>query len=108
MKGILGFDVEKAYKAMKNSAELDHFGLKYYKEKGYIPAHEESESVSKTLEYAFDDWCIAIMAKELGKMDDYETYIKRAQSYKNLFDPSTGFMRAKMNGRWFDLSIPKR
>jgi len=96
MKGIRGYDVEKAFEAMKHSAELDHFGLKYYKEKGYIPAHEESESVSKTLEYAYDDWCIAMMAKELGKLDDYERYIKRAQSYKNIFDPSTGFMRAQM------------
>ncbi len=107
MKGIRDFDVEKAFEAMKHSAELDHFGLKYYKEKGYIPAHEESESVSKTLEYAYDDWCIAMMAKELGKMDDYERYIKRAQSYKNIFDPSTGFMRAKMNGRWFEPFDPK-
>jgi hypothetical protein len=107
MKGIRNFDVEKAFEAMKYSAELDHFGLKHYKKKGYIPAHEESESVSKTLEYAYDDWCIAIMAKELDKMADYEKYIKRAQSYKNLFDPSTGFLRAKMNGRWFEPFDPR-
>jgi len=107
LKGIRDYDVEIAFEAMKHSAELDHFGLKYYKKKGYIPAHEESESVSKTLEYAYDDWCIAIMAKDLGKMDDYETYIKRAQSYKNIFDPTTGFMRAKMNGRWFEPFDPK-
>jgi len=107
IKGIRDFDVEKAFEAMKHSAELDHFGLKYYKDHGYIPAHEESESVSKTLEYAYDDWCIAIMAKELGKTNDYERYLKRAQSYKNIFDPSTGFMRAKMNGRWFGPFDPK-
>ncbi len=107
MKGIRDFDVELAFEAMKHSAEMDHFGLKYYKEMGYIPAHEESESVSKTLEYAYDDWCIAIMAKELGKNEDYERYLKRAQSYKNIFDPSTGFMRAKMNGRWFEPFDPK-
>ena len=107
MKGIQGFDVEKAYEAMKYSAELDHFGLKSYKEKGYIPAEDEAESVSKTLEYAYDDWCIAMMAKELGKDKDYVRYIKRAQSYKNIFDPSTGFMRAKMNGRWFEPFDPK-
>jgi len=107
MKGIRDFDVELAFEAMKHSADLDHFGLKYYKEMGYIPAHEESESVSKTLEYAYDDWCIAIMAKELGKMDDYERYLKRAESYKNIFDPATGFMRAKMNGRWFEPFDPK-
>jgi len=107
MKGIRGFDAEKAFEAMKHSAELDHFGLEFYKNLGYIPGHEESESVSKTLEYAYDDWCIAIMAKELGYEEDYQRYLKRAQSYKNIFDPSTGFMRAKMNGRWFEPFDPK-
>ncbi|MBN2172679.1 MAG: GH92 family glycosyl hydrolase [Bacteroidales bacterium] len=107
MKGIRDYDVEKAFEAMKNSAEMDHFGLKSYKQYGYIPAEDEAESVSKTLEYAFDDWCIAIMAKAMGKTEDYDRYIKRAQSYKNIFDPSTGFMRAKMNGRWFEPFDPK-
>ena len=107
MKGIRDFDAEKAFEAMKYSAELDHFGLKSYKEYGYIPAEDEAESVSKTLEYAYDDWCIAIMAKELGKMDDYKRYMERAQSYKNIFDPTTGFMRAKMNGRWFEPFDPR-
>ncbi|MFU8844916.1 MAG: GH92 family glycosyl hydrolase, partial [Bacteroidales bacterium] len=107
LKGIDSFDVGKAFAAMKHSAELDHFGLMYYKKHGYIPAEEEAESVSKTLEYAYDDWCIAMMAKSLGKMDDYEQYIKRAQSYKNMFDPATGFMRARMNGRWFEPFDPK-
>jgi predicted alpha-1,2-mannosidase len=107
MKGIRGFDAEKAFVAMKHSAELDHFGLKYYKEYGYIPAEDEAESVSKTLEYAYDDWCIAIMAKALGKEEDYKRYMERAQSYKNIFDPSTGFMRAKMNGRWFEPFDPR-
>jgi predicted alpha-1,2-mannosidase len=106
IKGIRDFDVEKAYEAMKHSAEQDHLGLKYYTALGYIPASEEAESVSKTLEYAYDDWCIAQMAKELGKEDDYKRYIQRAQYYKNIFDPSTGFMRAKMNGIWFSLFDP--
>ena len=107
MKGIRDYDINKAYEAIKHSAELDHFGLKSYKEYGYIPAQDESESVSKTLEYAYDDWCIALMAKALGYEDDYKYYIKRAQSYKNIFDPSTGFMRAKMNGRWFTPFDPR-
>jgi predicted alpha-1,2-mannosidase len=107
IKGIRDFDAEKAVEAMKHSAELDHFGLKSYKEYGYIPAENEAESVSKTLEYAYDDWCIAIMAKELGKLDDYKRYMERAQAYKNIFDPSTGFMRAKMNGRWFEPFDPR-
>ena len=107
MKGLDGFDVEKAYEAMKHSADLDFFGLRSYKEFGYIPAEDESESVSKTLEYAYDDWCIAQMAKSLGKDDDYKRFIKRAQSYKNIFDPAVGFMRAKMNGRWFSPFDPR-
>jgi len=100
-KGIRDFDAGKAYEAMKNSAEQDHLGLKYYRSEGYIPGDKEGESVSKTLEYAYDDWCIAEMARELGKKDDYNMYIQRAQYYKNIFDQSTGFMRAKMNGTWF-------
>ena len=100
-KGIRGFDAEKAFEAMKHSAEQDRLGLKYYKKSGFIPAEKEGESVSKTLEYAYDDWCIAQMAKSLGKSADYKNFIRRAQSYKNIFDPSTGFMRAKLNGSWF-------
>jgi len=101
MKGIRGFDVEKAYSAMKASAEQENLGLKSYKSSGVIFANEEGESVSKLLEYAYDDWCIAMMAEELGKNDDYKYYIERAQSYKNLLDPITGFMRARMNNFWF-------
>lgn len=102
MKGIRGFDAEKAFAAMKHSARLDHFGLKAYREQGYIPGEVEAESVSKTLEYAYDDWCIAIMAKALGQTADYEQFTQRAQSYKNLFDPATGFLRAKVNGSWVE------
>lgn len=101
IKGIRGYDVEKAYEAAKHSAMGDRFGLKYYKTLGYIPAEQEPESVSKTLEYAYDDWCIAQMAKALGKEADYRYFIQRAQYYKNLYDPSTGFMRARMQGIWF-------
>ncbi len=101
IKGIRGFDSLKALNAMKHSAEQDHLGLKYYKSKGYIPANKERESVSKTLEYAYDDWCIATMAKAIGRNDDYRTYIIRAQYYKNVYDKLTGFMRAKSNETWF-------
>ncbi len=107
IKHIRDFDIEKAYKAMKHSAELDHHGLKAYKEFGYIPVSEESESVSKTLEYAYDDWCIAQMAKELGKNNDYEYFLKRAQSYKNIYDPYSGFMRGRVNGGWFTPFDPR-
>jgi predicted alpha-1,2-mannosidase len=97
-KGIGGFDANKAYNAMVKSAEADQFGLKYYRDYGYIPAEMEGEAISKTLEYAYDDWCIAMMAKDLGKNDDYLYYMQRAQSYKNLFDPDTRFLRGKRNG----------
>ncbi len=100
-KGIRDFDVERAYQAMKHSAEQDDRGLLPYKELGYIPGSKEGESISKTLEYAYDDWCIAQMARQLGREKDYERYIQRAQSYKNVFDSSTGFMRAKMHGVWY-------
>ena len=59
LKGFHGFNIDEAYTAMKKSAMQDRFGLKYYKELGYVPADKENQSVSKTLEYAYDDWCIA-------------------------------------------------
>ncbi len=95
MKGITGFDANKALEAMKKSAMEDRNGLSDYKKFGYIKMMDCKENVSRTLEYAYDDWCIAMFAKKLGKMDDYAYFIKRAQNYKNLFDPSTGFMRPK-------------
>ena len=100
VKGIGGFDREQALAAMKHSADLDHFGLAAYRRRGYIGVEDEGESVSKTLEYAYDDWCIARMAALLGRRDDYERFIRRAQSYKNIFDPVGGFARPKQNGGW--------
>ncbi len=95
MKGITGFDANEALAAMKKSAMENSRGLGSYKEFGYVKMLDAEESVSKTLEFAYDDWCIAQFAKKLGKTDDYNYFIKRAQNYKNLFDPSTGFMRPK-------------
>jgi len=100
VKRIEGFDYNLALEAMIKSSMQDHFGLKYYRKYGYIPADFESESVSKTLEYAYDDWCIANTARLLGKNDIYKEYIHRAQFYKNNFDPETGFFRPKHNGNW--------
>ncbi|MEX2190512.1 MAG: GH92 family glycosyl hydrolase, partial [Bacteroidota bacterium] len=102
VKGIRGFDAEKALRAMKHSAMLDHFGLKHYRESGLIPGDMNSESVSRTLEYSYDDWCIAEMAKLLGKADDARLFTERAQYYRNMFDPATGFMRPRINGHWAD------
>ncbi|WP_299096081.1 GH92 family glycosyl hydrolase [Winogradskyella sp.] len=101
LKGIRGYDTEKAFEAMKHSATRDKFGLEAYKNYGFIPVDEESESVSKTLEYAYDDWTIAQMAKAMNKDDDYKTYIQRAQYYKNVFDPSSKFMRGRFRNTWF-------
>lgn len=101
LKGIKNYDVEKAFKAMKHSATRDKLGLESYKKYGFIPVELESESVSKTLEYAYDDWTIAQMANALGKKDDYKTYTERAQYYKNVFDPSSQFMRGRFRNTWF-------
>ena len=95
MKGVTSFDANKVFEAMKHSAMEDRNGLKDYKEYGYIRYKSDHENVSKTLEYAYDDWCIAMFAKKLGKTDDYNVFIKRAQNYKNLLDVQTGFMRPK-------------
>ncbi|HLP52162.1 MAG TPA: GH92 family glycosyl hydrolase [Chitinophagales bacterium] len=95
LKGITSFDAAKAYDAMKFSAMEDRNGLKSYKANGYIQQLDAGENVSRTLEYAYDDWCIAMAAKKLGKTEDYNYFIKRAQNYKNLYDPSTGFMRPR-------------
>jgi predicted alpha-1,2-mannosidase len=107
-KGIDGFDLQKAFDAMKHSAELrNHRGLGAYIDKGYISLEEERESVSKVLEYAYDDWCIAQVARMLGKTADYQRYSTRAQSYKNVFDPASGFMRPRSNGNWIEPFDPR-
>ena len=101
LKNIRDYDTEKAFTAMKHSATRNKLGLKSYKEFGFIPVEEESESVSKTLEYAYDDWTISQMAKVMNKEDDYKTYLERAQYYKNVFDPESQFMRGRFRNTWF-------
>jgi putative alpha-1,2-mannosidase len=71
-----------------------------YQDHGYIDMEQERESVSRTLEYAYDDWCIAQMAHLTGHTDDFKRYIRRAQSYQNIFDSESGFMRPRSNGGW--------
>jgi len=99
-KGITGFDYEKAFEASKASAMRDVLGLEAYKKNGFISMDDDHESVSKTLEYAYDDWCIAQMAEILNKKEDYHYFMKRSQNWKNSFDWETGFMRPKKNGGW--------
>jgi predicted alpha-1,2-mannosidase len=97
LKGFKGFDANLAFEAVKATAMRDEFGLKSVKALGFIPADSEVENVSKGLEYAVDDWCIAQMAKKLGKTDDYAYFSKRAQNYQNYFDKRVGFMRGRVS-----------
>lgn len=99
-KSIKGFDYEKAFQASKASAMRDVLGLAAYKKNGFIAIDDDHESVSKTVEYAYDDWCIAQMAQILNHKEDYEYFMKRSQNWKNIFDSETGFMRPKKNGGW--------
>ena len=85
-KGIRNYDVEKAYQAMKTSAMQDNFGVKELKQYGYIPYDVYNKSVSTALEYCYDDWCIAQMAKDLGKIDDYNYFMRRSYGYRTYFD----------------------
>lgn len=95
LKDVKGFDAEKAYAAMLKSASQAQRGTQEYIRFGYLPQDKHGWGVTITLEYAFDDWCIAQVAKKLGKPDDYKRFTQRSLSYQKLFDPSTGFMRAK-------------
>jgi predicted alpha-1,2-mannosidase len=97
LKGYKGFDANLAYEAMKTTAMQDARGIKFVKKLGYIPADSTAESVSMGLEYAIDDWCLAQVAKELGKTADYEYFSKRGQYYKNYYDPKAGFMRGRLS-----------
>lgn len=107
MKGIKDFDHHLALKAMVHSANQNHLGLEHYKKQGFISSENESESVSKTLEYAYDDWCIAIYADSLGEDSLAKAFYKRAQSYKNIFNPESGFMQPRFNGGWKNNFKPK-
>ncbi|SNR43722.1 alpha-1,2-mannosidase, putative [Lutibacter agarilyticus] len=108
-KGVKDFDIDKAYEAIVHASTYNEEGINFPSERvkgklsptakrandelGYIPADIENESVSKALEYAYNDWCIAQMAKDLGKMEDYERFMERSKRYKKYFDKETGFMR---------------
>ncbi|WP_296247838.1 GH92 family glycosyl hydrolase [uncultured Stenotrophomonas sp.] len=96
MKGIRGYDTEEALQAMVASANYGPYdGIAQYRELGYVPIDEEGEAASKTLEYAYDDWTIAQVAKDMGKTEVESEFNKRAANWKHAFDPGTGFMRAR-------------
>ena len=102
LHGYHNFNLEEAYKAMKSAVDDTIRGLKAYHKYGYVPDNVENNSVSITVEYAYTDWCVAQMAKKLGKMADYHKYLKRAENFKNLFNPANGgFLQGKNSkGQW--------
>lgn len=95
-------EANRALDAMVQTARTKYYdGLSYYMELGYVPDDTNSSSVSKTLEYAYDDWAIAQAAQKLGKKDIYEEFIKRSENWRNHYDASVGFMRPKMSDGTF-------
>ena len=102
LKGVKGFDPNRAFAAMKRTAlNPDYDGVAEYARLGWVPCDLENESLSKTLEYAFDDYCIARMAQALHRPQDYQEFMGRAMNYTNLYDPSLGLMRPKdSRGQW--------
>jgi predicted alpha-1,2-mannosidase len=106
-KKIWGYDIGEAQRALLHSATQSTNGLNAMSTYGYIPSDKDGESVSKTLEYSYDDWCIAMMAKAIGNTADYMHYMTLAQAYKNVYDPETGFMRARINGGWYTPFDPR-
>ena len=98
VKGNSDFNTEHALEAMVNTAKTPYYdGLDYYMEIGYVPEDKNGSSVSKTLEYAYDDWAIAQAAKKLGRNDIFEEFSKRGETYKNVFDKVSGFMRPRLS-----------
>ena len=96
-KGIRDFDLPTAFEHMKAMATKDGYrGISEYRRLGYVPSDSEGESVSKTLEYSYDDWCVAQVARTLGRADDESEYLRRAGFYRNVLDPSTGFARPRL------------
>jgi len=101
-KGVKGFDAKRAFEAIKTTARNpDYDSVAAYAKLGWVPCDQEDESLSKTLEYAYDDWCAAQMARALGAHTDYDEFMRRAGSYTNLYDASMGWMRPRdSHGNW--------
>lgn len=100
-KGIRNFDTKLALEAMTNYAESNRFGLEAYQKRGFLSNFDDHESASKTVEYAYDDWCIAAFAKSIGDIKRYNQYTKRSLNYRNLYDPNSGHIRGKLSGIWY-------
>lgn len=111
LKGLPGIDPERAYEAVRQSSVRSHPNSPFdvWETYGYMPEPLQTQSVSITLEMAYNDWCVARLAEHLGKTDDAERFYRRAGFYKNLYDPSTGFFRARdEKGDWIEPFDPLR
>ena len=105
LKGIPGIDVEKAYEAVYNSSVTSHPNSPFevWEKYGFMPENIQTQSVSITLEQAFDDWCVAQLAAKLNKDADYQRFHKRSEYYRNLFHPKTKFFQSKNDkGEWIE------
>jgi predicted alpha-1,2-mannosidase len=100
-KGVIKGSEKELLEAMVAYANSNRFGLDHYRANGFLSNEKEHESVSKTLEYAYDDWCIAEFARLTGNEPVYKEFIKRAQYYKNVYDPASKHMRGKVGARWY-------
>ncbi|MCC8188463.1 MAG: GH92 family glycosyl hydrolase [Bacteroides sp.] len=101
LKGFSDIDPQRAYQAVSSFRTMDRDGLKEVREQGYIPADKVTWSVARGLEYAIDDYCIAQLARKLGKEEDYHLFMERSRNYRHYFDPAKGFMRGKLSdGSW--------
>ncbi|MDX1445113.1 GH92 family glycosyl hydrolase [Lishizhenia sp.] len=105
-KGIQDFNHELALEAMIATANADELGKDFYRFQGMINQEDEAESVSKTLEYAYNDWCIARFAEALDKQEIAQEFYLRSLNYRNLFNPENKFMQPKTNGAFIDKFIP--
>lgn len=102
VKENIGFDANKALDACIQTANVKYYdGLGEYISKGYVPDDVRPNSVSTTMEYAFDDWSIAQAAKKLGRTDVYNEFTKRSQNWKNVYDASIGYMRPRLSNGTF-------
>ena len=109
LKNIGSFNRELAYQAMIDASNTSRKGLGYYRKYHFVPTDKEkSGTVSKTLEYAYDDWCIARVAKKLGKKEDYKIYMARSEYWKNVYDPNYRLMRGRNSDEtWYKPFIPR-
>jgi predicted alpha-1,2-mannosidase len=109
VKKFSNIDLVRAYPPMKKRAMVDDYrGLGYYRKLGYIPADKEEESVSKTMEYVYDDWAVAHVAQAVGAKEDANLLLDRSKNYRNLFDPKECFIRARLgNGDWAEPFDPR-